>query len=442
MSGSSLILAAPFAGLLLTIALVPLFAQGFWHRHYGKCAAFWALAFIVADAAIHGPAATVDVIVQLGLIEYLPFTLLLSALFAVAGGLRLTGMPRGEPWANTAMLAFGAAMASIIGTTGAVMVMIRPMIHANRHRRRTAHIFVFFILLVGNVGGALTPLGDPPLFLGYLAGVPFFWPLMHLWAPTTVVALGLLSLFYGLDRGIFHHRDRGDPPAPAAIQKIGIEGGINLVLIGAVIAAMLLRGIWRPSLTLMVLHTEWRLGDIVTDVLLLVIGLLSLSLTDEQVRKANEFSWAPMIEVAILFAAIFVTIAPVMAIIGAGSGGPAGPLLALLFSDGAPNDRVFFWATGLLSAVLDNAPTYLVFFGFAGNDARDLAGPLAPTLAAISAGAVFCGALTYIGNAPNFMVKALVENHGIRMPGFIAYVGWAVLCLGPWLILVDLIFLT
>lgn len=439
---AALVWATPFIGLLLTIALAPLVVPRFWERHYGKCAAFWALAFVLPGTLRHGAGAVLHELVETVLLEYLPFVLLLGALFAVAGGLRLTGAPRGGPAVNTAMLALGAAMASVIGTTGAAMVMIRPMIRANRHRRRTTHIFVFFILLVANAGGALTPLGDPPLFIGHLKGVPFFWPLLHLWAPTLLVVGGLLFLFHAIDQYVHRRGPAHDPAVLPEIEKLDVEGRVNLLLLAAVVAAVLLRGAWHPIATVPVLGVEWGVGEIVTDALLLGIGVLSLLVTEERVRRDNEFTWGPMIEVAILFAAIFVTIIPVADMIAAGPAGPAAPLFARLFENGAPQDNVFFWATGLLSAVLDNAPTYLVFFDFAGGDARLFVGPLARTLAAISAGAVFCGALTYVGNAPNLMVKAIVESHGLRMPGFFAYIGWAVVCLLPWLLLVDWIFFT
>ncbi|HEX7970017.1 MAG TPA: sodium:proton antiporter, partial [Stellaceae bacterium] len=290
---AALAAAAPFVGLLLTIALAPLVAAHFWHRHYGKCATFWALASLVPDVVRNGASAVLHELTATALIEYLPFILLLGALFAVAGGLRLTGAPHGGPAVNTAMLALGAAMASFIGTTGAAMVMIRPMIRANRHRRRTQHIFVFFILLVANAGGALTPLGDPPLFLGHLRGVPFFWPLAHLWAPTVLVAGGLLFLFHAIDQYV-HRRGRDqDPPVLPEMEKLGVEGAVNLLLLAAVIAAVLLRSAWRPVATVTVLQVEWGIGEIITDALLLGIGVLSLLLTEERVRRDNEFTWGP-----------------------------------------------------------------------------------------------------------------------------------------------------
>ncbi len=430
----------PFAGLLLAFAIMPLAAPRLWHSHYGKIIAFWALAFLLPHAMSHGAAPALKEILHAALIEYLPFILLLGALFAVSGGLHVTGTPRGSPAVNTALLALGTALASAIGTTGAALVIVRPMIRANRHRRRKTHLFVFFILLVANAGGALTPLGDPPLFLGYLRGVPFFWSLRHLFLPTVVVAGGLLGMFYLLDSYVMRRDHRKEPPVLVEIEKLGIRGRVNLVLLAAVIATVLLRGFWHPALGITILGVAWGVSDIVTDALLALIGGLSVILTSETCRRANEFSWGPMIEVAILFAGIFVTLIPVQAMIEAGANGPAAPVLARLFSDGVPNDRLFFWATGLLSAFLDNAPTYLVFFDFAGGDARELAGPAAQTLAAISMAAVYFGALTYLGNAPNLMIKALCESHGIRMPSFFAYIGWAALCLLPWLLLVEMLF--
>jgi Na+/H+ antiporter NhaD/arsenite permease-like protein len=439
-NASDIARAVPFAGLLLTIALAPLAAPRLWHRHYGKCATFWVVAILLPDTAHHGLGAVVHELTTTALHEYLPFILLLGALYVAAGGLHITGTLRGGPAVNTAMLALGTLAASFIGTTGAAMVMIRPLIRANRQRRRVAHIFVFFILLVANCGGALTPLGDPPLFLGHLAGVPFFWPLVHLWAPAALVCGGLLVMFHALDSYVFRRGLREAPSVVAETKKVGIEGTVNVVLLAAVIAAVLLRALWRPTTAIHVGAVEWGAAEVVSDALLLAIGVLSLTLTERRVRHDNGFTWAPMVEVAILFAAIFITIIPVAQMIAAGAAGPAAPFVARLFDNGAPENTVFFWATGLLSGLLDNAPTYLVFFDFAGGDAQRLAGPLAPTLAAISAGAVFCGALTYVGNAPNLMVKAIVESHGIRMPGFFGYIGWATVCLLPWLVLVDLIF--
>jgi Na+/H+ antiporter NhaD/arsenite permease-like protein len=432
--------AIPFIGLLLTIALAPLLAPKLWHVHYGKLASLWAAAFLAPAAIQGGPAPLFDSVLAVALHEYLPFVLLLGTLFTVAGGLRITGTPRGTPGVNTTLLAIGTMIASMIGTTGAAMVMLRPLIRANRHRRHTAHVFVFFIFLVANVGGALTPLGDPPLFLGFLRGVPFLWPTVHLALPTLTLAGGLLAVFYAFDHYVHRRGPVEEPDVLPEIEKLGVEGGINLALLAATVGSVLLRGVWQGSPVIDVLGVPWELTDIVADALLVLIGVLSLVLTRPAVRAANEFEWGPMAEVAILFAAIFITLMPLSAMIGQGASGPAAPLVAGLFDGAVPNDRVFYWLTGALSAFLDNAPTYLVFFGFAGGDAAQLTGPLASTLVAISAGAVYFGAMTYIGNAPNFMVKSIVESHGIRMPSFLGYLVWAAICLLPWLLAIDAIF--
>ncbi len=440
MSSYGLAWAIPFLGLLVTIGLTPPVAPGFWRRHYGKLVALWAAAFLAADVLHEGAGGMLQAATGILLQDYLPFVLLLGALFTIAGGLHVTGMPRASPGVNTAMLLLGTLLASAIGTTGATMVMLRPLIRANRHRRRPTHVFVFFIFLVANIGGALTPLGNPPIFLGFLLGVPFFWPAAHLALPASILVAVLLALFYALDTLIDHYRSDPEPEIVEELEKLGISGKRNIVLLVAAVASVLLRAVWHPVAALAVFGVQWNLADIVTDGLFLAIGVLSLVVTRPSIRRANEFTWNPMIEVAAIFAAIFVTLVPVMAMIAAGSNGAAAPLMARLFLGGAPVEHAFYWATGSLSAFLDNGPTYVVFFGFAGDNAALLTGPLARTLSAISAGAVFFGGMTYIGNAPNFMVKAIVESHDIFMPSFMSYIGWATLCLLPWLVVVDWLF--
>jgi Na+/H+ antiporter NhaD/arsenite permease-like protein len=439
-SPPSLVWGAPFLGLLLSIALAPLVAPRVWHRHYGKLTAFWSLALLVPDAVLRGAAPTGAALLDTALLEYLPFALLLGSLFVIAGGLRLTGTPRGAPGVNTAMLAIGTLLASVIGTPGAAMLMIRPLIRANRHRRHSAHVFVFVILLVANVGGALTPLGNPPLFLGFLSGVPFFWPLTHLWAPTLLAAAGLLVSFYALDSYTFRRGRRAKPPVPAEIEKLGIDGVVNLPLLALVMGAVLLRTFWHPDLSLPLAGLRWNAAAIAADALFAAAALASLALTTPQTRRRNDFAWEPMIEVAVLFAGIFITLIPVTAMIAAGAHGPAAPLFQRLMPGGVARDALFYWVTGLLSAILDNAPSYLVLLQVAGKDGAAVAAAAPHTLAAISIGAVFFGALTYIGNAPNLLIRGIAESHGIRMPRFFAYIGWASLCLLPWLLLVQLVF--
>jgi Na+/H+ antiporter NhaD/arsenite permease-like protein len=430
----------PFLGLLLTMGLAPLIAPRLWHRHYEKLVVLWAVAFLAADVAHEGVGGTLHAVTNILLLDYLPFVLLIGALFVIAGGLHVTGVPRASPGVNTALLLLGIILASLIGTTGATLVMLRPIIRANRHRHRATHVFVFFIFLVANIGGALTPLGNPPIFLGFLLGVPFFWPAFHLALPMMVLAAALLGIFYALETFIYRQTRHRQLEILEEIEKLGVNGKVNLVLLAVAIAAVLLRAFWHPAAAFVVLGVDWNVADIVTDVLFFAVGTISIVVTRASVRRANQFSWQPLIEVAVIFAAIFITIIPVMGMIAAGPDGPAALIFSRLFTAGAPNNSNFYWATGSLSALLDNAPSYVVFFGFAGNDAAHLTGPLTRTLTAISAGAVFFGGMTYIGNAPNFMVKAIVESQGIRMPSFFGFIGWATLCLLPWLVIVDWLF--
>jgi Na+/H+ antiporter NhaD/arsenite permease-like protein len=435
----SLVWGVPFAGLVLTIALMPLVAPALWQRHYGALALFWAVSFVLPDMAVRGWHVAAATLVDTGLNEYVPFVALLGTLYVVTGGLRISGAPRGTPEVNTGMLGLGVLLGGAIGTPGAALLMLRPLIRANRHRQRTTHIFVFFIILVANVGGALSPIGNAPLFLGYLRGVPFFWPSVHLALPTLTLSAGLLATFYALE----HYLRRGHGEGVHAIEeieKLGVEGGINLVLLAAAIVAIMPRVVFAGSAAIVVLGARWPVVDAASDVLLLAIAAASCLLTAPAVRRANDFAWAPLIEVGVLFAALFVTLIPLTAMMAAGDAGPMKALFEHAFAGGVPHNALFYRATGIFSAILDNAPTYLVFFGLAGNDAARLVGQFPHTLAALSAGACYFGGLTYLGNAPNLMVRAIAERHGVRMPSFFGYMVWAAVCLVPWLLLVEAIF--
>ncbi|HSU22804.1 MAG TPA: sodium:proton antiporter [Variovorax sp.] len=445
----------PFAGLLLSIALLPLFAPAFWHRHDGKVVLGWVLAFMLPFTIAFGLPMALEQFVHAALAEYVPFIVLLTALFTVAGGIHVSGNLRGAPGLNVAILALGAVLASVMGTTGASMLLIRPLIRANDDRVRCAHVVVFFIFIVSNVGGALTPLGDPPLFLGFLKGVDFFWTVRHL-LPQTLCLLGvLLALFWVVDRHLF--RVDGvrpvdptpDTPVPTTTTgtatvgrwPIGIEGARNFWLLAGVIGLVLMSGTWRSPIAFDVMGTPVGLPGLLRDVGLLALTGLSLAWTPRRVHAANRFGWAPMAEVGTLFAGIFLTIVPVIAMLKAGAAGPFGAVVsAVTRADGQPDPAMYFWATGLLSSFLDNAPTYLVFFNTAGGDAATLMTTHAATLAAISAGAVFMGANTYIGNAPNLMVKAIAEDRGVRMPGFFGFMAWSLVCLVPLFVLVTVVF--
>ncbi|WMY09989.1 sodium:proton antiporter [Paraburkholderia phenoliruptrix] len=419
----------PFAGVLLSIAVFPLVAPAVWHHHFGKIAAAWALAFLVPFAFAFGASAAFGTLMHALLEEYVPFIVLLTALYTVAGGICVRGNLHGTPRLNTAILALGTLLASVMGTTGAAMLLIRPLLRANDNRRHVVHVVVFFIFLVANAGGSLSPLGDPPLFLGFLQGVDFFWTTTHLALPMLFVCGVLLVAFYCLDWYFFHRREEERSPfldpTPDS-PRLGIDGKINFLLLGAVIGLVLMSGLWKPGVSFDVLGTHVALQNVVRDVALIGVTLLSLAWTPRAARAGNDFNWAPIEEVAKLFAGIFVTIAPVIMMLRAGEAGAfAGVVHLVNDAAGQPHNAMYFWATGLLSSFLDNAPTYLVFFNLAGGDAASLMTAGATTLAAISAGAVFMGANSYIGNAPNFMVKAIAESRGVRMPGFFAYLGWS-----------------
>ncbi|WP_439588175.1 sodium:proton antiporter [Hydrogenophaga sp.] len=429
----SVLWGVPFAGVLLSIALVPLLAPMFWHHHFGKVSAAWALVFLVPFAVVVGPGVAWTAVVHAMVAEYIPFIILLTALFTVAGGIFLRGNLHGSAALNTGLLGIGAVLASFMGTTGASMLLIRPLIRANDNRKHQVHVVVFFIFIVSNVGGSLTPLGDPPLFLGFLKGVEFFWTMEHIWRETLFLLVALLTLFFVIDWWLYRNREEIQPRDPTPdTERIGFDGAKNFLLLGVVVALVLMSGLWKSSVVFNVWGTEVGLPGLLRDVGLIAVTLVSLRLTPSSVHESNQFSWGPMQEVAKLFAAIFLTIIPVIAMLKAGVDGPFGAVVkAVTNADGTPNPAMYFWATGLLSSFLDNAPTYLVFFNTAGGDPQVLMNALAPTLVAISAGAVFMGANTYIGNAPNLMVKAIAEDRGVRMPSFFGYMLWSVGILVP-----------
>ena len=299
------------------------------------------------------------------------------------------------------------------------------------------------IFLVSNIGGSMTPLGDPPLFLGYLKGVGFFWTAIHMVEETAFAAGILLVVFYLLDRTLYHRDEafkaRFDPTPETP--RIGLRGGVNIALMAVVVLAVLMSGSWKPGVAFHLGGVELELQNLARDVILVAAGLVSLAITPKEIRAANEFSWGPILEVAKLFAGIFVTIIPVIAMLKAAEKGAFAPLVAMVaHADGTPNNAMYFWLTGILSSFLDNAPTYLVFFNLAGGDAVHLMNDLAPTLLAISCGAVFMGANSYIGNAPNFMVKAIAEESRVKMPSFFGYLLWSGGILVPLFGLVTLVF--
>ncbi|MGE0279878.1 MAG: sodium:proton antiporter [Rhizobiaceae bacterium] len=419
--------ALPFAGILLSIATGPVFYSHFWEHHYGKITLGWTTLVVFPMLAAYGTDIALTAVLHTVLLEYLPFIILLFTLYTIAGGILVRGNIHGTPLTNVGLLAVGSLLASLVGTTGASMIMIRPMIRANDNRRFNAHVIVFFIFLVSNIGGSLTPLGDPPLFVGFLRGVDFFWTTQHLFFETLFVFAIVIAAFFVLDVYL-HLKEDGAPKIkdPTPDSRVSVRGAPNFLLLGGVIGAILMSASWRPDVSLTIYGVDVEAQNLLRDLIIFALAGLSLKTTRREYRAANDFSWGPILEVAKLFAGIFIAIIPVIAILKAGSSGALAPLVGLVTgADGSPNNLAYFWLTGGLSSFLDNAPTYLVFFELAGGGPQALMGPLALTLAAISTGAVFMGANTYIGNAPNFMVYAIARQRGIRMPSFFAYMLWS-----------------
>jgi Na+/H+ antiporter NhaD/arsenite permease-like protein len=416
----------PFVLLLLCVAVLPLVAEHFWHQNRNKAiiAALLAIPVSVYLLARHSATDGVSTHVLLDEIgDYASFVLLLGSLYVVAGGILIGGTITASPATNSAVLGIGAVLANLIGTTGAGMLLIRPLLRMNAARQNKRHIPVFFIIVVCNLGGLLTPLGDPPLFLGFLEGVPFTWTL-RMWPHWLLVNGAVLVMFFIWDARVF----RKEPQSAAVglpAEPIRISGAVNFLLLAGILAAVLAQS---PQLGLPItLKHPW--GELT----MLLMALLSLALTPRGLRKENGFTWGPIIEVTVLFAGIFVTMAPALQLLRG-----RGPEFGL--NELSP--WKYFALTGGLSAFLDNAPTYLALATMAASpgDLMQLAGERKLILQAISCGAVFMGALTYIGNGPNFMVKAIADEAGYRMPSFFAYLGYSSLILGPVLLLTALLF--
>lgn len=439
----------PFVGILLSIAFFPLLIPHFWHHHFPKVSLAWALIFIVPFTFIYKSLAIYEIL-HIYLIDYFPFIILLWGLYTVSGGILLRGRLVGTPILNTVLILIGTLLASWMGTTGAAMLLIRPLLRANKSRKNKKHIVIFFIFLVANIGGSLTPLGDPPLFLGFLHGVPFFWT-FKLFPHFAITALIVLLVFFIFDT-ILLRRERKALPDSGEGFSIRLEGYHNFLFLGGILGFVLLSGTWKPG-HFMIHGVHLQYQNLLRDFGIICMGLLSWYTTAKKTRRDNEFTWFPITEVAYLFAGIFATIIPMLAMLKAGSEGAMGFIINIV-----REPAHYFWMTGALSAFLDNAPTYLTFFNLSlgrfgisetvasqilngiasGSDA--IAAAFIQDLKAISTGAVFFGAMTYIGNAPNFMVRSIAESSGVKMPSFFGYMLWSILILSPVFVLVTLIF--
>lgn len=433
----------PFVGMLLSIAIFPLVKAEWWEKNQLWVAVFWSLTFLVPFAIFYGAGEMWYQTLEMVLLDFVPFIGLLFGLFVVAGGIVVKGTIVGKPKTNIILLLIGTALASWVGTTGAAMLMIRPLIRANAWREKKAHVIIFCIFLVANMGGCLTPVGDPPLFMGYLRNVPFFWT-MHL-APILILNVAILMVIFFIIDNKYYKKDLANGRSPQDMlgnehvkEPIRIDGAHNFIFLVMIVFAVLLQGLVTKLPAFMNQSTGVLTGirvfkDIVfpwNSVLelgiILLAAFLSLKTTKKEWHEANDFSYAPIAEVAKLFIGIFLTMIPALALLKAN-----GAALGLT------HPAQYFWATGALSSFLDNTPTYLVFLttagsvGFTSGIVTKVGIVQVADLMAISAGAVFMGANTYIGNAPNFMVKSIAEENGVKMPSFFGYMAWSCAILLP-----------
>jgi len=422
----------PFLGLLITIAVAQTVWPARWERHYGTLTGLWIIAAVVPLIARFGTNG-LTALVRLLLLEYAPFAVSILALYIIAGGIHIRSRMSGHPAENALLLALGTLASGVLGTPGSTLLFLPVLLKSNRWRRHRVHSVLFLIFVVCNIGGGFSPIG-PPLLIGYLKGVPFLWTVRMMLLPTAFVSALLIAAYFALDSLLLFRRE--DPEARASHQQehdvIRLEGATNLLLLCGAIGLLIFCGSWQTGVAVPLAGVTIPAPDLLRLVGLSALAAASLALTPKGIRAANEFSWLPMKEVVVIFAGIFATILPILAILEAGANGALSGLIRMVTgTDGQPINWAYFAASGFLSSFLDNAPTFLVFFNAAGGDPVALTGPNATTLVAISAGASFWGGLTYIGNAPNFMVRTMSEQRGVRMPTFIAYLAWSAAVLLP-----------
>jgi Na+/H+ antiporter NhaD/arsenite permease-like protein len=433
---------APFVAYLVLIAVIPLFFGRLWEKNRNKLVLAILLSAPVVVFLFGRGSEGGAQLLKTG-VDYVSFMALLGALFAISGGICLRGSLAGTPLVNTMILAVGAVLGSVVGTTGASALLIRPLLRANEQRFKTTHIVVFFIFIVANGAGLLTPLGDPPLFLGFLRGVPFAWTLRL--APVWALENGILLALFAILDGVMLARERrtgpprGSTPRPAPLpERLRLQGALNFVWLLGIVAVVFVSGTFGARL-----FPNEHARAFAQVAGMVAFAALSWMTTPHEIRATNRFSWAPMVEVAVIFLGVFVTMVPALAFLE-----ERGATL------GITQPWQFFWASGALSSVLDNAPTYLTFASLATGVVDGGAGTLSaanlgalaahplgqPLLTAVSCGAVMMGAVTYIGNGPNFMVKAIAEQHHVRTPSFFGYIAWSMAILIPIFLVISRLF--
>lgn len=409
------------------MSFFPLLFPNFWHKYASYVPLFWSLIYLIFVAYFFGFFRVFGAICEPLLADYLPFIILIAALYTVSGGI-FVDFPRYRgPLFNALFLLFGSFLAGWIGTTGASTLLIRPFLRANAGRKKCSHLVVFFIFLVANIGGSATPVGDPPLFIGFLKGIDFFWFIKRLYPVIFGATFALVGIFFVIDFILFKNDPATDHDRVAKSAFI-LRGKTNLLLMMAVLLIVIFCNF---SGEVLLYGHKFNWSSILRNCLLVIISLISLRITPKKIHERNGFSVAPIREVAELFAGIFITIAPIISILQQGTSGAFGDVFRWMAPGGEFIANRCFWASGLLSSLLDNAPTFLIFFHLTSGDAQTLMTVKSHILAAFSISTVFMGALTYLGNAPNLMVRSIAEHCSIKTPSFLGYLLWSCTILLP-----------
>ncbi|MDR2158129.1 MAG: sodium:proton antiporter [Holosporaceae bacterium] len=433
MEFTSALWSVPFLGIILSTSFLPLTCPKFWEKYSCYTPLFWTIAYLLFVFLFFGASKIFEAVFEPIFAEYIPFIILISTLYVVSGGI-FVDFPRGYgPLFNTGFLLCGSVVAGWIGTTGAAALLIRPFLRANSGRKHSAHLMVFFIILVANIGGAASPLGDPPLFIGFLKGIDFFWFVKRLYPILCGATLALClifflmdSFFFRIDRGVYNRREN-EP-------ILTIKGYGNIALIGGVLLAVIFCN-FQGEFNLF--NENFSYASLLRNILLLAISLISLKITPSQIREKNSFSFVPIKEVAELFAGIFITVAPVINILRQGANGEFYRLFEWIAPNGEFVAARCFWVSGILSSILDNAPTFLIFFHLTSGDPNVLMTAKSNILTAFSISTVFMGALTYIGNAPNLIARSVSADYGIKVPSFLGYMGWSFAILLPIFVIIS-----
>lgn len=429
----------PFLGIILSMSFLPLIVPKFWHANAHLLPFLWSLFFIIGVSYYFSPKDVIFSIVNPLLNQYLPFITLIASLYITSGGIYINLKGTHSPILNTGFLFLGSVLSGWIGTTGAATLLIRPFLQNNYNRKNKTHLAIFFIFLVGNIGGGATPLGDPPLFMGYLEGVEFFWFFKNLYPYLFSTIVVICLIFYMIDSYFFkkESKELREMYRQEGNSAFILKGAKNIFLLGIILLTVIFCE-FKGAFIFCKVNCNY--STILRSLILVVIAFVSLKITSKEIRAKNAFSFEPIKEVAELFIGIFITVEPVIAILHQGSKGGAKFLFDWLASSGEIIPQKCFWVSGILSSVLDNAPTFLIFFHLASGNASELMTVKAHLLQAISISTVFMGALTYIGNAPNLMIKSISANYGVKMPSFIGYMGWSFGILIPVFFILSLCF--